>query len=68
VAAAGGRGGAPGGGRMTLHFDAGKYALFLWPAYGLSAATLIGLIAESLLRSARWRREAEAREREEPRP
>jgi heme exporter protein D len=53
---------------MSLHLDAGKYALFLWPAYGLSAATLIGLIVESVLRSARWRREAEAQAREEPRP
>ncbi len=42
-----------------LHFDAGKYALYLWPAYGLSALVLIALVADSLARARRWRRAAE---------
>ena len=41
-----------------LDFDAGKYAAFVWPAYGLTALVLVGLIADTLLRSHRWRREA----------
>lgn len=47
-----------------LDFDAGKYAAFVWPAYGLTALVLIGLIADTLLRSYRWRREARRDEAE----
>jgi heme exporter protein D len=50
---------------MTLHLDAGKYALYLWPAYGLSVVVIAGLVAESLMRARRWRRAAEAQERED---
>ena len=46
-----------------LHLDAGKYAHYLWPAYGLSAVVIAGLVMESLRRSRRWRRAAEAQER-----
>jgi heme exporter protein D len=53
---------------MSLHLDAGKYALYLWPAYGISAVVILGLIGESLWRARRWRREAETRERGEDRP
>jgi heme exporter protein D len=45
---------------MILHLDAGKYAAFLWPAYGLSAWVIAGLVIDSLMRSRRWRRAAEA--------
>ena len=50
-------------------FDAGKYAVFVWPAYAITAVVFIALIADSLLRARRWRqaveaREAEAREKE----
>jgi heme exporter protein D len=45
-----------------LHLDAGKYALFLWPAYGLSAVVLAGLTLQTLVQARRRRREAEARE------
>jgi heme exporter protein D len=48
---------------MSLHLDAGKYALYLWPAYGLSVVVIGGLVVESLTRAARWRRAAEAQER-----
>jgi heme exporter protein D len=44
-----------------LDFDAGKYAIFVWPAYGLTALVFIVMIADSLLRTRRWRRAAEKR-------
>lgn len=40
-------------------FDMGRYAAFVWPAYAATAVVLGGLIADSLLRARRWRREAE---------
>ncbi len=48
---------------MSLHLDAGKYAAYLWPAYGTSAWMIAGLVIESLTRARRWRRAAEAQER-----
>jgi heme exporter protein D len=45
---------------MTLHLEAGKYALYLWPAYGLSAVVIAALVVEALLKARRWRRAAEA--------
>ena len=42
------------------NLDVGKYAAFVWPAYGLSALALLAMLADSLLRTRRWRREAEA--------
>ena len=50
---------------MNLHLDAGKYALYLWPAYGLSGVVIAGLVIESLARAARWRRAAETQERKD---
>ena len=47
---------------MSLDLDMGKYAVFVWPAYGLSAVVIGGLVADSLARARRWRREAERRE------
>lgn len=44
--------------------DAGKYAGFVWPAYGLSALVLAGAVGEALLRARRWRRAVQAREGE----
>jgi heme exporter protein D len=41
-------------------FDAGKYALFVWPAYGATALVFAGLILDTLLRARRWRRAARA--------
>ena len=41
------------------NLDVGRYAIFIWPAYGVSALVLLGLVADSLLRAARWRRAAE---------
>lgn len=39
--------------------DAGKYAAFVWPAYGLSAVVLVGAVLEAVLRARKWRRAAE---------
>jgi heme exporter protein D len=47
-----------------LDFDAGKYAAFVWPAYGLTALVFVGLIADTLVRARRWRRETERDEGE----
>jgi heme exporter protein D len=44
-----------------LHLSAGKYALYLWPAYGLSAVVLTALVGETLMSARRWRQAAEGR-------
>ena len=41
------------------NLDVGRYAVFIWPAYGISALVLGGLVVDSLLRAIRWRRAAE---------
>lgn len=43
-----------------LHLETGKYALFVWPAYGLTALVFAVLIAASLGHARRWRKRAEA--------
>jgi heme exporter protein D len=45
-----------------LDFNAGKYAVFVWPAYGLTVLVLLALIVDSLARARRWRRAVEAEE------
>jgi heme exporter protein D len=47
-----------------LDFNAGKYAVFVWSAYGVTAAASIALIVDTLVRARRWRRAAERGERE----
>ena len=42
-----------------LDLDTGKYALFVWPAYGVSLVAFIGMIWASLRHSRRWRKRAE---------
>jgi heme exporter protein D len=51
-----------------LDLDMGKYAAFVWPAYGVSALTLIGMVVLSLRRSAHWRKRAEQLRGEDERP
>ncbi|HEX2801280.1 MAG TPA: heme exporter protein CcmD [Phenylobacterium sp.] len=41
-------------------FDAGKYAAFVWPAYGLTALVFVILVVSALGHSRHWRRRAEA--------
>jgi heme exporter protein D len=45
-----------------MHLDMGKYAVYVWPAYGVSAVVLIAMVWDSLSRAARWRKAAEAAE------
>ncbi len=45
-----------------LHLEMGKYAAFVWPAWGISLLVLAGLSLETLARARRWKAEAERRE------
>jgi heme exporter protein D len=47
-------------------FDAGRYALFVWPAYAVTGLVFAVLTLDSLLRARRWRRAAEAPRSEAP--
>jgi heme exporter protein D len=47
---------------VTLDFDAGKYAVYVWPGYALTILVFAGLIADSLARARRWKRSVLARE------
>ena len=40
-----------------LDFDAGKYAAYVWPAFAVTAGVFGWMIASSLMRARRWRRE-----------
>jgi len=42
-----------------LDLDAGKYAAFVWPAYGLTALVFAVLIISSLDHARRWKKRAE---------
>ena len=42
-----------------LHLETGKYALFIWPAYGLTVLAFAGMIVSSLGFARRWRRKAQ---------
>jgi heme exporter protein CcmD len=44
---------------MHLDFDTGKYGVYIWTCYGAAVVVMGGLVADTLLRSGRWRREAE---------
>jgi heme exporter protein D len=41
---------------LNLH---DKYALFVWPAYAITAAVFAWMLIDTLVRAARWRRQAE---------
>ncbi|PVM85051.1 heme exporter protein CcmD [Caulobacter radicis] len=53
---------------MHFDFDAGKYAVYVWPAFALTAAVFGWMIADSLLAARRWRAEAERRQAEAKEP
>ena len=38
-----------------LDLDMGKYAVFVWPAYAVSAVVIAAMIADSLARARRWK-------------
>ena len=42
------------------NLEVGRYAVFIWPAYAISAVTLLAMVADSLARASRWRKAAEA--------
>lgn len=46
---------------MTAMFDfeAGKYALYVWPAYAVTVLVVAALVIDTLLRTRRWKRAAE---------
>lgn len=44
-----------------LDFDAGKYAPYVWPAFAVTAAVFVWMVASSLAHARRWRRRAEPR-------
>ena len=49
-----------------LDLDMGKYALYVWPAYAVSAAVLIVMVWDSLARARRWRKATEDRPDDQP--
>ena len=44
---------------MHLDFDAGKYAVYMWPAFGITAIAFAWMIIDSLVQARRWKRELE---------
>ena len=48
----------------TLHLDMGRYALFVWPAWGLSLAVVGGLTIQTFVNAAKAARELARREKE----
>lgn len=49
-----------------LDFDTGKYAAYVWPSFAVSALFLAAMIADSLARARRWKREVKARGKDRP--
>jgi heme exporter protein D len=47
---------------MNLHLDMGRYALFVWPAWGLSLLVVGGLTIKTVRDAARAARELARRE------
>ncbi len=45
----------------------GRYAVFVWPAYGASLIVFVWMIADTLARASRHRREVERLEKDQPR-
>jgi heme exporter protein CcmD len=43
-----------------LNLETGKYAFYIWTAYGLTVAVFTLMIVGSLLHSRRWKARAEA--------
>jgi heme exporter protein D len=41
------------------HFETGKYAFFVWSAYGITALVFAILIVSSLNHSRRWKKKAQ---------
>jgi heme exporter protein D len=41
------------------NLELGKYAVYVWPAYVISALVIVAMLVQSLLRARRWRMAAE---------
>jgi heme exporter protein D len=41
------------------NFELGKYALYIWPPYLISALVIGALVIDTVLRARRWKREVE---------
>jgi heme exporter protein D len=52
---------------LLRFLEMGGYAQYVWPAYGIAAAVLIGMIVASLAGYRRNRRDLDALERARPR-
>jgi heme exporter protein D len=46
---------------IDLARSVGRYGAYIWPAYGVSLIGLAAMIADTVLRSRRWRREVDRR-------
>jgi len=44
------------------NFDLGKYAVYIVPAYAIAGVVIAVMVADTLLRADRWKREVEKRE------
>jgi heme exporter protein D len=44
------------------NLELGKYAAYIWPPYLISALVIGALVADTLRRTRRWKREVERRE------
>jgi heme exporter protein CcmD len=44
------------------NFELGKYAVYIVPAYAIAGLVIAVMVAETLMRTARWKREVEKRE------
>ncbi|WP_425995336.1 heme exporter protein CcmD [Caulobacter sp. DWR1-3-2b1] len=42
-----------------MDFDAGKYAIYIWPAFGITISAFAWMIVDSLAQARRWRAELE---------
>ena len=51
-----------------LRLFAGTYGAYIWPAYGASALAFAWMIADTLRRARRWRREVERLDKARPSP
>jgi heme exporter protein D len=44
------------------NLELGKYAAYIWPAYLISAVVIAAMVADTVQRAGRWKREVEKRE------
>ena len=42
-----------------MDFDTGKYAAFIWPAFGISLLVLVAITIQTVWQARHWRLEAE---------